>query len=73
MSFCGLGEYNRQMREQIEESYYDIYGIVPHVSVGINIAKQLPKNIHTLAKRWGWNDTEVRDRVYRFIRDEFNE
>lgn len=72
MSFCRMGEYNKQMRILIEECYYKIYGIMPHVSVGINIAKQLPKEIHFLAKHLGWDDTEVGDKVVNFIRDEFD-
>ncbi|MCR1256248.1 hypothetical protein [Klebsiella pneumoniae] len=32
------------------------------------IVQMLPSDITHLAEEWGWNDTEVRDKVYTFIK-----
>lgn len=32
------------------------------------IVQMLPSDITRLAEEWGWNDTEVRDKVYTFIK-----
>lgn len=32
------------------------------------IVQVLPSDITHLADEWGWNDTEVRDKVYTFIK-----
>lgn len=67
-----LGKYNAEMKQEIVESYFEIHGINPTIETAIQIAKQLPREIYTLARQWGWNDTEVRDKVYRFIKYKFN-
>lgn len=67
-----LSKYNSEMKQEIVESYYEIQGSNPTTETILKIAKQIPKDIHGLAKQWGWNDTEVRDKVYRFIMDNYN-
>lgn len=34
------------------------------------IVQKLPSDITHLAEEWGWNDTEVRDKVYIFIKSQ---
>lgn len=67
-----LSKYNSEMKQEIVESYYEIQGFSPTTETTLKIAKQIPKDIHGLAKQWSWNDTEVRDKVYRFIRGNYN-
>lgn len=31
----------------------------------------IPEDIVELAMEWGWNDTEVGDKVYKFFRNDF--
>ncbi|WP_211344096.1 hypothetical protein [Robertmurraya siralis] len=53
----------------IHDCYYDVFGLTPNNIEIIEIYNSLPKENKLLAERWGWNDTEVREEVYRFIRD----
>ncbi|AYP68155.1 hypothetical protein PQE75_gp023 [Bacillus phage vB_BcoS-136] len=53
----------------IHDCYYDVYGFKPTETVIALIYKQLPREIHDLGKQWGWNDTEVGDKVYRWMKD----
>jgi hypothetical protein len=58
-----------QMKDQIHDCYYDVFGKVPELEVIIRTVKELPKEIHNLAEQWGWNDTEVRDNVYKWMKE----
>lgn len=60
----------RDKRNVIHDCYYDVASKVPTEKQIDSIAKQLPERITSLAKQWGWNDTEVREFTYCFIRDE---
>lgn len=37
------------------------------------ISANLPSEVTMLAERWGWNDTEVGDKTYRWISNNVNE
>jgi HEPN domain-containing protein len=71
-SFVELAKYNFEMKTQIEKSYYEINGSKPNLETIIDIAKKLPKNIHRLAKVWGWSNTEVKDKTYNWIKENVN-
>jgi len=64
-----LKEERDEMYDQIESSYTDIFSSTPSKDVIKAIGNLLPVEIKEKAKQWDWNDTEVRDEVYRFIRD----
>src|SRR6185312_357140 len=67
---CGVCHYafiDTDAFNQIHDSYYDNYGRVPTESIVVQIHKQLPKDIHSLGKQWGWNDTEVGDKIHRWM------
>ncbi|GIN25500.1 hypothetical protein J31TS2_20800 [Bacillus licheniformis] len=53
---------------QIHDTYYDYYGKIPSESIILQIHKLLPKDIHLLAEQWGWNDTEVGNKIYRWLK-----
>jgi hypothetical protein len=55
---------------QIHDGYVDHYGVEPENTVVAASYKHLPEDIHHLAKEWGWCDTEVREKVGKWIRDE---
>lgn len=59
------------MKDTIKSCYYDINGKEPTIETILKIAKEMPKEIHQLASQWDWNDTEVRDQVYIWIRDSY--
>lgn len=56
----------------IHDSFYDVNDRTPSSSEIKLIEGQLPREIMLLALQWGWNDTEVRESVFRFIRDELD-
>lgn len=64
-------KFIKEMKDKISECYYDIHEVFPNSYILENIAKKLPTEIFVLANMWDWDDTEVGDKVFRFIRDEF--
>lgn len=68
-AYSSIGQYNVEMKNKIEDCYYDVHGIKPSMPRTMSIAMNLPRNIHSLAKEWGWSDTEVGDQVYLFIQN----
>lgn len=64
-------DFQKEMRDKVFECFYDIYEVIPEDYILEGIMKQLPTEISLLAIQWGWDDTEVRDKVYRFVRDKF--
>ena len=67
-----MKNYNGDMIQQIIECYHEIYDESPSLEIKNKIAEKIPMDIRLLAFQWGWDDTEVGDKVYRFIRDEFD-
>lgn len=55
---------------QIHDCYYDTYGKVPSENNMPKMYVQLRKNdnIRNLATRWGWDDTEVREAIYKWMK-----
>lgn len=56
------------MNDQINDCFVDIYRRVPNNSEIQTIAKTLPVEIISLANEWGWDDTEVRDALFGYIK-----
>lgn len=57
------------MNDSIHDCYVSVVGKVPTEEQIQSIFNQLPNDIKHLADQWGWNDTEVGDKVYVWIRD----
>lgn len=53
----------------IHDRYVDVYSITPSkdsTAVG-DIYRAIPDSVKRLAEEWGWNDTEVREKVYEVV------
>jgi hypothetical protein len=57
------------MKDTINDCFVDVYNRRPFAIEIEHIQKHMPKEIKILAEQWGWNDTEVRDKIYRFIKE----
>lgn len=57
------------MECRINDSFADNFGRKPSKYEIIKIANRLPEDIIKLAEMWGWDDTEVREFVTRWISD----
>lgn len=57
------------MKEQIHDCYYEIYGIAPNLVTIIVLAKQMPEEILELGEKWGWNDTEVANKILKWMKE----
>jgi len=60
-----------QKHDVINDCYVDIHNRKPTEVEIKAIEEAMPFAINILAFQWGWYDTEVRDRIYRFIKEEF--
>ena len=52
---------------QIHDCHISMCIGVPDIEIIYSIYKNLPHEVKLLAKQWGWNDTEVRDKICQFI------
>ena len=69
---CGVCHHallERDAYEQIHDRYYDTYGKQPVESVIGQIYKMLPREIILLGREWGFNDTEVREKIGKWMQD----
>lgn len=53
----------------INDCFVDIVGRTTTMKERHFINEHLPRGIKILAEQWGWNDTEVGDKVYLWIKD----
>ena len=53
----------------INDCYVDVYGVKLTEEAFKRTYELLPKEIKSLATQWGWNDTEVGDKICRWLRD----
>lgn len=63
---CGVCHYAHikvDAFNQIHDRYYDEYGKAPSETVVALIFPLIPMEIKGLASQWGWDDTEVREKV----------
>ncbi|WP_339181891.1 hypothetical protein NST56_10615 [Bacillus sp. FSL R5-0560] len=73
ISGCAVCHYvwiDEEIYDQIHDCYYDFYGKKPDPTSVVQIHKHLPRDIHLLAEEWGWNDTEVGEKIYKWLREE---
>jgi hypothetical protein len=59
------------MKDIIHDCFVDLNDERPESYQVAMIMKEIPNDIITLAKQWGWNDTEVRDKVYLWMKERF--
>lgn len=55
--------------ESVADCYYDILNESLTTKRFHYIETVLPEEINQLAEYWGWNDTEVRDKVFVWVND----
>lgn len=53
---------------QIHDCFVDVFDRVPTRKELYFINVELPRDIKFLAEQWGWNDTEVRDKIFTWIK-----
>jgi hypothetical protein len=58
----------QEMRDTIHNCYWELYDVKPEQDEITAIAEQLDESIKLQAGHWGWDDTEIRDCVYRWIK-----
>lgn len=62
-------KYKEEAGNVVHDAYYDITGKVPSDVTVNRIIAELPERIVSLGEFWGWYDTEVREKIYRWIRE----
>lgn len=60
---------NHPLIAPLHDIIYDVYGISMSNNDVLAYAGTLPYEIHSLAKEWGWQDTEVKDMIYVLIQE----
>lgn len=53
----------------IHDCFYDTQGYTIDIFKIYQLYNAMPREIVDLAKMWGWDDTEVRDKVYVLLED----
>jgi hypothetical protein len=61
-----------EMHDTIRMCYDEIFDKKPSLNDMETIISKIPQDLKEHADQWGWDDTEVRDRVYEWIEDNFN-
>lgn len=61
------GDDEREKRASITECYLEAYGKEPTKSQLVAIASKVPEELEMLADSWGWDDTEVVNKLYKWI------
>lgn len=61
--------FEREMYDIISECYYDITGQNPTDSESLKIGIKIKELYYHDAMKSDWDDTEVRDNVYHWIKD----
>lgn len=59
----------KEMRYVIAVCYLELYFVEPTPEEILKIAKEIPEDIRRQADQWDWNDTEVRDSVYVWMKN----
>ena len=60
---------NRDRYDQISDCVFEVLGKVVVMSEVHYIIEHLPREVKLMAEQWGWNDTEVANMTFRWIRD----
>lgn len=67
---CGVCHYvwlEKDCYNQIHDRYYDAYGVEPSNRIIGQIFNMLPSYTKQLGRHWGWDDTEVRDSIAKWM------
>ncbi|QOV08429.1 hypothetical protein Kirov_230 [Bacillus phage Kirov] len=65
---CHYAFIDEDAYDQIHDCYYDTQGRKPSETVVALLYAEIPMDIKAIAIQWGWNDTEVRDKVYGWMK-----
>jgi hypothetical protein len=60
---------HQQMLNQIHDCYYDCIGEEPTDEQVTKIAVEIKEELYHEAQQWGWDDTEIADRIWNYIND----
>lgn len=58
-----------QMLDRIHDCYYDCIGEPPTDEQVKEIAPKIEEELKHEAEQWGWDDTEVNDRIWNWINE----
>lgn len=64
---------NEDAYNSIHDVILEITGDSPTQMGCLNVYKTMPESTKALAKEWGWNDTEVRDSIFDFASEFYEE
>jgi len=60
------------VHDAILDAVYDIENKYIEDQEIAELFEYIPENIHYLALQWDWSDTEVREHVYLFIKENYS-
>ncbi|MCY9311692.1 hypothetical protein MOF23_22430 [Bacillus inaquosorum] len=69
---CEKNLERNKMHNQINDLFVDIFGRVPTNDEIKFISNVIPSAIHEDAIKWGWEDTEVRESLYIWLKDKMD-
>lgn len=55
----------------MHDSCYDATGESKTEEESLEMLKDIPEEIKSSAAQWGWNDTEVRDKLYSYFKGQY--
>lgn len=58
-----------EMSNIVNDCYVDVYGVRPTLDVITRVYSLLSQEVKDLAIQWGWYDTEVREKVYKWMKE----
>lgn len=58
----------RELNYFLFEFYLEFYSQEPTAEIIEQVTKEVPEDLKRQADMWGWNDTEVRDYLYVWMR-----
>lgn len=56
-----------EMHDVIARCYYGAFGKKPSLNDMESIVSKIPIGVRAQADQWGWDDTEVRESLYRWL------
>jgi hypothetical protein len=60
---------HQQMLDMIATCYYDVMDKKPTLEEVTEIAPQIKEELEYEAQQWGWDDTEIGDRIWNWINE----
>lgn len=59
-----------QLNDVVHDCYYDVTGTPPTDQEIESIIKQIPEDILSIGREWGWSDTVFRDGICEWVDEE---